>query len=153
MSFPSVTASRISIDTSTSSECFVSSIVLLLYAARLARREGSPSRAKACCMGQSDSDDIDDGGPRAWSKIDAWTDGDGSIAGRWSTNDNRDTGYPNEFSEQEVHYASLAAFARSAGYSRTGASGVEVTITLDGADFTSERHQHLERTLTQARER
>lgn len=77
-------------------------------------------------------DDLDEDGPRAWHRIDAYTNPDGSIRATESTNDNLDHGYPSEFAEWERFFRNRAQFDSQAGRSRVGCSGIEVTVILDG---------------------
>jgi hypothetical protein len=72
--------------------------------------------------------------PRTWQRYEGWTRPDGSVMAFIATNDDRDLGYPNEFSSLTVKYPSVEHFRRSVGYTRVGMSGCEVTVTLDGED-------------------
>ena len=65
-------------------------------------------------------------------RIEGTTLQDGRIFVREWTNDNLDQGVPNECAEWDWTAKDRAAFAKRAGRSRTGCSGVKVTITLDG---------------------
>lgn len=73
-----------------------------------------------------------DEGPRAWERIYGFSNPDGTVTACVSTNDNLDTGYPSEFAEWTTRIKSVEEFHRRYGKSRTGCSGVEVEVFLDG---------------------
>src|SRR5580658_2476711 len=77
-----------------------------------------------------------DEGPQARSRYDAQTMPDGSIEVSVWTNDNDDTGYPNEAATWTQKYRNREDFARSVGVSRVGVSGTHVTVVLDGEEQT-----------------
>lgn len=67
-----------------------------------------------------------------WLRYDAATMDDGSIVVDASTNDNRDRGYDSEDAFWQLRFDNRAAFDRQIGRSRTGISGIQVTVMLDG---------------------
>lgn len=98
----------------------------------------------------SNTDDFNDGEPVAWQQTVAYTNGDGSIVAHTSTNDDQDLGIPNSYAEWKGEHKTLESFQKSAGFSRTGISGVRVTVELDGVDFNQAEFQRLSK-LTPAK--
>lgn len=72
--------------------------------------------------------------PGAWEEINAYTQDDGSIEAVVTTNDNLDRGGPSEYAQWTVRYRNREEFDRHAGRSRTGISGIRVSIWLDGEE-------------------
>lgn len=68
----------------------------------------------------------------AWFEYDLYRRDDGRVEGRARTNDNLDTGYGSEYAEWSVAASSAEAAAKRFGVCRSGVSGVEVTVLLDG---------------------
>lgn len=77
--------------------------------------------------------------PETWQNIHAETIDGGRIRATIETNDNLDRGYPNERASWVSNYRTFSDFAKSAGVTRRGVSGVVVNVTLDGTDFTETR--------------
>ena len=77
-----------------------------------------------------------DEGPGAWQRYVLWTLADGKIEGQCSTNDNLDTGYPNEYADWKVSYKDKASMLKNlSGGSHVGISGVRVSVELDGDEL------------------
>lgn len=56
---------------------------------------------------------------------------DGSASAQVWTNDNRDRGYDSEEASWALQFPSLAAALNQCGKSRTGCSGIVVTVWVD----------------------
>jgi hypothetical protein len=91
-------------------------------------------------MRDSHDEDI----PDAVHTTRATTLDDGRIEATFETNDNLDRGYPTEFATWKDTFKSLDSFARTAGFTRTGALGAVVDVELDGVDFTRKRYEQLQ---------
>lgn len=93
------------------------------------------------------SDISHDGEPLAWQKTTAYTYGDGTIRACTSTNDGDDLGSPHNHAEWRDEFKTLRSFQENIGFCRTGISGVNVTVELDGVDFTKERFENLSKLM------
>lgn len=69
----------------------------------------------------------------AYQRYDGYTNPDGTIHVDVITNDDNDDGLPDEDTvEWTLRCPDRAAFDKRVGRSRTGCSGIAVTVTLDG---------------------
>jgi hypothetical protein len=78
----------------------------------------------------------EDGEVYSRQRYDAHTNPDGSIEAHVWTNDDEDRGYPNTESQWDERYKTAEEFHKRVGISRTGVSGVKVTVFLDGEELT-----------------
>lgn len=71
--------------------------------------------------------------PHTWTIYDIITNSDGSARVEWATNDDDDDGLPDrEIARASWNFKSVEEAKRFSGASRTGCSGCEVTVRLDG---------------------
>lgn len=78
----------------------------------------------------------DDEPEGAWQTYDVEPDGLGGATVYAATNDNLDLGYENQHATWDLRFRRLADAFRHVGLSRTGVSGVRVTVRYEGEVLT-----------------